>query len=252
MIRFKKQIILMVLVIVSMFVVYSYGFVNENVPYGTTGKGVIVVRSAYIASVVKGTGVSEWECYTLMGSDLVKNVGRTNNFMIDKAVVQLGNISQPSDYVGSGYDKGHLVPAEDMERDAMLESETFLMSNMSPQLPGFNRGIWKRLENKVRVWAKEKGEINICDGPIYNDITKVKMIGADKVFVPDAFFKIVVDINLNAIGFIMPNKSSTSNLFNYAVPIRMIEQKTGINFDDALDQATQDKMETTVNLNGWK
>tara|TARA_B100001964_G_C13817459_1_gene415816 strand:- start:195 stop:395 length:201 start_codon:yes stop_codon:yes gene_type:complete len=49
-----------------------------------------------------------------------------------------------SEYRGSGYDRRYLCPAAAM-------SETFYMSNMSPQVPDFNRGAWKKLEGKVRV-----------------------------------------------------------------------------------------------------
>ena len=250
--RLKQCVAGVVFIVVSLVSVCSYGFVNDNVPYGTTGKGQVVVRKGYVISVVKGTGVSEWECYTLLGTNLVKNVARSNNFKADDEVISMGDVSHASDYNRSGYDKGHLVPADDMSRDETLEDETFLMSNMSPQLPGFNRGVWKRLENKVREWAVEREYVNVCDGPIYNDITKVKTIGADKVFVPDAFFKIVVDNNYNAIGFVMPNHSSDSDLFSFAVSIRTIEQKTGIDFNDAFNKVQQDRMETKVNVVGWK
>jgi len=60
------------------------------------------------------------------------------------------------DYSGNGYDRGYLCPTGDMKLNLTSMSETFYMSNMSPQNPSFNRGIWETLESRVRTWALEK------------------------------------------------------------------------------------------------
>ena len=72
------------------------------------------------------------------------------------------------DYKGSGYDRGHLCPAGDMSFDSIAMRESFLMSNMSPQLPGFNRGIWNSLEQKIRNWGLLRYAI-YNSGPIFYD-----------------------------------------------------------------------------------
>jgi endonuclease G len=54
------------------------------------------------------------------------------------------------DYKGSGYDRGHLCPAADMTLNKTSMSETFYLSNMSPQMPGFKLGKWSTLEDQVR------------------------------------------------------------------------------------------------------
>jgi endonuclease G len=54
------------------------------------------------------------------------------------------------DYEKSGYDRGHLAPAADMGFSKITMAESFYYSNMSPQVPGFNRGIWKQLEEQTR------------------------------------------------------------------------------------------------------
>ena len=76
--------------------------------------------------------------------------------------------AKPSDYVKSGYDRGHLCPAGDMTQSVEAMSETFYMSNMSPQVPGFNRGIWKSLEEQVRKWGKEE-QIHVVTGPVFEN-----------------------------------------------------------------------------------
>jgi len=52
------------------------------------------------------------------------------------------------DYYKSGYDRGHLCPAGDMKFSKVAMSESFFMSNMSPQHPSLNRGRWKQLKVK--------------------------------------------------------------------------------------------------------
>jgi len=68
------------------------------------------------------------------------------------------------DYQGSGYDRGHLAPAGDMSWSSQTMEESFFYSNMSPQVPGFNRGIWERLEDQVREWAIENQDIYVVTG----------------------------------------------------------------------------------------
>lgn len=72
------------------------------------------------------------------------------------------------------------APAADMAHSAEAMEETFLMSNISPQLPVFNRGIWKSLEKLVRDWG-EKERIYIVTGPVFKD-NKGKSVGLELPF----------------------------------------------------------------------
>ena len=80
-----------------------------------------------------------------------KKFKRKNDFRIDPVVKTVS--ATPADYRNSGYDRGHLCPAGDMAFSEIAMSESFYMSNISPQVPSFNRGIWKTLEQKVRDWS---------------------------------------------------------------------------------------------------
>lgn len=98
-------------------------------------------------------------CYYLTGDRVNGTIGRTDNFRPDP-LVETGSASL-ADYKGSGYDRGHLAPAGDMKWSQKVMSESFFMSNMSPQTPGFNRGIWRSLESLVRTWAAENEDIYV-------------------------------------------------------------------------------------------
>jgi len=79
-----------------------------------------------------------------------------------------------------------MAPAGAMKWSARAMSESFLLSNMVPQVGvGFNRHIWKSLETKVRKWTSERGELYIVTGPIFDG--NHKAIGDNKVAVPTHF-----------------------------------------------------------------
>ena len=111
-------------------------------------------------------------------------------------------------------------------------SESFLMSNMTPQRPGFNRGIWKRLEAWVRDQALQNQEVYVVTGPVLTD-GPYQEIGPNGVDIPKRYFKVILDYKepgFKAIGFILPNKKSSLPLSDYAVPVDQVEDITGLDF----------------------
>lgn len=174
-------------------------------------------------------------------SDLVP---RYNRFLPDPDLKK-GERAELADYKGSGYDRGHMAPAADMHWDKQAMVECFYLSNMVPQVgKGMNQGIWKDLEEYVRKWAIERGEVYVFTGPIYDRV--FKRIGKNMVAVPSQLYKIIYDpYKAEAIAFIMPNeKLNSKDMPNYIVTIRDIESKTGLDFLSNLDQQVQVLIET--------
>jgi len=195
---------------------------------------------------------AKWVAYCLT-AEMVDNKAeeRTNNFRIDKDVTT-GSAS-PEDYKKSGYDRGHLCPAGDMCWSAQAMSESFLMSNMSPQVPAFNRGIWKKLETDVREWAKKDNEIYIIAAGVLED--SLPTIGLDKVTVPRYYYKIILDYTLpeyKAIAFVMPNAGIKQSVFDFAVSIDSVEHLTGIDFFPALPDSLEDYLESHIDIEKWE
>ena len=119
---------------------------------------------------------------------------------------------------------GHLANSESIDQSIAANSETFLMSNMAPQLPGFNRAIWKGLENKERRMAEKYGEVWVITGPIYSK--PMKHIG--RAPIPDAFFKVIY-FDSNSEAYLIPHmKLKTTKLNNYKVPVESVEAVTGL------------------------
>ena len=115
-------------------------------------------------------------------------------------------------------------------KDAMDES--FLMSNMSPQDPGFNRGIWRTLEELVRDWAAENEEVYVVTGPVLID-GPYEPIGENEVAIPKRFYKVILDYKepeLKAIGFIQLNEKVAKPPSTYFVSVDVVEQVTDLDF----------------------
>lgn len=212
----------------------------------------IIKHTAFTLCYSEPHEQAKWVAYQLT-AEMCENNGeeRTNNFRIDEDV-KTGSAS-PDDYKKSGFDRGHLCPAGDMGWSEQTMSESFFMSNMSPQRPGFNRGIWKKLETDVRGWAKKNNEIYIVTAGVLED--SLPTIGEDKVAIPRYYYKVILDYKkpeYKAIGFILANEGSKQSVFDFAVTIDSVEHLTGIDFFPALPDSLEHFLESHINLEKWE
>ncbi|MTI30603.1 DNA/RNA non-specific endonuclease, partial [Xanthovirga aplysinae] len=210
----------------------------------------IVEHSYYTLNYEEAYEQASWVAYKLTEDHLEPNYKRTDNFRADPLIHT--NSADRSDYKRSGYDRGHLAPAADFSWDATAMSESFLMSNMSPQSPEFNRGIWKKLEEKTRTWAKRNDELYVVTGPVLRK--GLKKIGKNKVAVPKYYYKVILDIRepeIKAIGFLMENKGSEKDLKSFAIPIDKIEKISKLDFFPLLPDSLEQALESKVRLKGW-
>lgn len=208
----------------------------------TNPNGAIVQHKYYALSYVEKYELPEWCAYELTATRLKQPwVDRTNDFRPDPKV-ETGS-SALDDYRRSRYDRGHIVPAADMafSNDAM--SETFFLSNIAPQESGFNKGVWRELEELSRDWAKRFKHLYVVTGPVLTQPIKF-WIGENQVAVAPAFYKVLLDLSepeLKAIGFIIPNQTSTEALSSFAVSVDEVEALTGINFFQNLMEPNLEK-----------
>lgn len=122
---------------------------------------------------------------TEVAQERVKKTERTNDFRPDKRVV---NAPTPDDYTNTGYDRGHMVAAANAD-DPVEMSDTFLMTNMTPQLPSVNRVAWKNLEERVRSTPFKWVITGAYYGPTIT-CGPVKCIGKRQVPVPIMLYKV--------------------------------------------------------------
>lgn len=218
-----------------------------TVPAGDT----VIHHTYYTLSYNERYEQPDWVMYKLVKDSLLlpKNP-RKDHFRSDPEV-HSGSAS-PADYKKSGYDRGHLLPAAAMSWSKSALSETFFMSNMSPQAPQFNRGIWKQLESRVRDWAVEDGELYVITGPVLKG--DLPTIGANEVAVPQYYYKVILDYRepeVKAIAFVLSNEKHTEPLQTFAVPIDSVEHLTGIDFFAPLPDTWEDSLETQVDISAW-
>lgn len=213
---------------------------QEFIP--TTNKGYLVHHDFYTMSYVEEYEQAEWT-FHLICKKCYGSAVRKNNFREDPKISTIS--AQIADYAGSGYDRGHLVPAGDMSRNEIAMSESFFMSNMSPQIPAFNRGIWQKLEGQLRSWSFEFDTMYVVTGPIIN--FGYKTIGKNQVAVPQFYFKAIFLKNSEImIGFILPNQESNAALYNYQVTIDQIEKITNLDIFASLDDRIERIMESRL------
>lgn len=225
---------------------------NNYLPTSTTNQ--IIQHQYYTMSYSEEHEQPEWVAYELKQEQFQKKgVGRTDNFRPDPKVKTKS--AYPSDYKRSGYDRGHLVPAGDMKFDERAMSETFYMSNMSPQIRNFNGGIWRELEETTRDWAKKYKHLYVVSGPVLT-VSTIDEIGRNQVSVPRTYYKVLLDLTkpeTKGIGFILDNKVNDKHLSNFAVTINEVEQLTGIDFfHQLLSPEEEETLESQVDIGRWK
>ena len=210
----------------------------------------IVKHTYYTLSFNESYEQANWVYYTLTDSMVLNSgVERSNKFKIDKKVITLS--AKSSDYTKSGYDRGHLCPAGDMGFNRVAMEESFLMSNISPQAPDFNRGIWKELESQVREWAKKEHRLYVVTGPVFKN--NKGSIGKEEVLVPGYFYKIIYDPTdePKLITFVLPNEKSDLPLTDFAIATDEAEKLTGFDFFSQLPDDQENMLESRVQLAGW-
>lgn len=222
----------------------------KSVDYLPVPSKDIVRHAYYTLSYNEKCEQANWVYYTLTDSMVIQGgQERSNKFRYDKMVPS--GSAKTSDYTKSGYDRGHLCPAADMDFSRIAMEESFLMSNISPQAPEFNRGIWKDLETEVRNWAKKEHKILVVTGPVFNE--NKGTIGEDKVVVPGSFFKIVYEETdePKMIAFVLPNRKSDRPLTDFVVTIDEAEKLTGYDFFSQLPDGLENKLESRIDLSVW-
>lgn len=247
-----RQIIIFVFLLISVGCVFAQskttGYANPKTKKGEQ----VICHQAYCFVYSESHEQAKWVAYKLTSDMLESAVKRNNKFILDPEVIT--ETANNKDYKGSGYDKGHLAPAADMCFSQIAMEESFYFSNISPQDPGFNRGIWKSLEKETREYAKKLDKVYITTGPVLKD--GLIEIGENKVDVPEEYYKAILYISdtcIEAIAFVLPNKKIDSDkLFQYAVSIDKLEKTIDLNLYHKLPFLIEKRTEKNLNIQFWQ
>ena len=217
-------------------------------PTSTTNQ--IIHHQNYSLSYSEPHEQAEWVAYELKASHISSTNHKRPYFEIDEAVKT--GAAHWRNYKNSGYDKGHLCPAGDRRFTKEAHDETFLTSNISPQEHEFNSGVWNRLEQKVRYWAKKNDGIFIVTGGVLKD--NLKTIGEGKVAVPNQFYKIILDNTngkIKVLAFLVNHQDSDLPLYKFVVSVDEVEALTGIDFFPELEDTIENKLEASSSYKNW-
>lgn len=199
---------------------------------------------------------SVWVAHVLTRADAAAgSAERSDSFTVDPAVSGRGwPGARTSDYAGSGYDRGHLVPSADRVGSQAENDATFRLSNIAPQHPALNRGVWNSLEQQIRRLAARVDSLWIVTGTL--DAPTPPRIGAGDIAVPEAFYKVILARRgtggYRAIAFVVPNGEPASADFKaYATAVDRVEERAAIDFYPALPEPIEEAAERTAELRDW-
>ena len=236
----------------SMCFAQDIDFHNIEIPRITVERSDrVITHKGYTVSYNYDWKIPNWVAYELTDEEVMGEVPRYDRFKPDPMVPQ-GMTATTDDYKHSGYDRGHMAPAADMKWDEQVMKESFYLSNICPQNPNLNGGVWKNLEEQVRELALQKGKIFVVCGPIVNDTSET--IGANKVVVPQAFYKVLLietKGDIHTIGFVYENISGKKPMSTYAMSVDEVEEMTDIDFFPSLPDEIENKTEAEVDFSQW-
>uniref|UniRef100_A0A0M3IEC5 Endonuclease n=1 Tax=Ascaris lumbricoides TaxID=6252 RepID=A0A0M3IEC5_ASCLU len=236
---------------------------SEIMRYGFPGFDNLRTFEDYVLSYDQRNRTAHWVVEHLCPSRMVydPSVDRSKcAFRADESIHEYFR-SQNDDYNKSGYDRGHLAAAGNHRRTQSSVDQTFLLSNMSPQVGrGFNRDKWNELEKYVRKLARKNANVYVCTGPLYlprlesdgNLYVKYKVIGKNNVAVPTHFFKVVlVEVakdKFDLEAYVLPNEAIPDSmpLSSFQTPLDAIERAAGFLIFDKLPK------KAIRNVNGKK
>ena len=211
----------------------------------------IIKHTGYTLSYNEEYELPAYVAYELTKDEVLGGEERSDSFKADDSV-RTGS-AELDDYRGSGYDRGHMAPAADFKWSEEAMSDTFYLSNMCPQDPSFNRGIWAELEAVVRTMAYDNEKIYVVTGPVLTD-GPYETIGENEVAVPKRFYKTILDYTdpeIKAIGFVLPNENSDKSLQSFAMTVDEVEKITGIDFYPALPDDQEEEIEGRMRTSDW-
>jgi endonuclease G, mitochondrial len=214
----------------------------------------LIVRDQYALSYHRDRGTPNWVAWHLQASDMGSTPRYSGPFMTDTSLPEGWYRVTHTDYSGSGYDRGHMTPSADRTASVTDNQATFILTNILPQAPDNNQGLWAQFEDYTRSLVQGGNEVYIVAG----GTGSLGTLANGRLNIPSAVWKVllvlpaaegddVARISADAlvIAIWTPNDASVSGTAwqDYQTTVRCVEQRTGLDFFTALDRALQNALE---------
>lgn len=225
----------------------------------------VVCHLAYCLSFDQKYKTAKWTTHIIAPEIEFGRNTRSNDFREDSLIK--GGTSVESDYFikitapdgskkydGFGYDRGHLAPSADFKWSSQALSESYFYSNMTPQLPNFNRKIWASVEAFCRDYVvNNKQKVYIVTAPILHDSLLRIERSTNKIPIPEYHYKIMADMDhKRGIVFLMPQETNDYPMESFVITIDSLEKITGINYYPKLSKEDELLIESKTDISLWR
>ena len=232
---------------------------GNPVPHKLVGPYHVLVNDGYVSGYDAGIQDPRWVETRFFAVSNPASAARPEEFSTDERIEPEHQVDTHY-WTRSGYDRGHMAPNWGVSicygRQAQVES--FLLTNVIPQSPALNRGLWETLEKIIsNDYAERFGQVWVICGPIFG--SNLGTLKDGKVLIPDACYKIVLRVDQNGsphcLAFEMPQDlpmgHQQRDLLQYLTTIAKIEQDTGIGFFPELPAELRTVVENDVETRMW-
>lgn len=207
----------------------------------------LLLKPQFSLSFNRGRGIANWVSWHLDRS-WRGDASRTKTFRPDTDLPTGYSTVRTADYERTGFDRGHLCPSEDRDSSPEANAATFVLSNVVPQAPSLNRGVWKSLEDYARKRVDEGNEAYIVAGVTGSGGTgeqgRTTSLANGKITVPAYCWKVVlllpngdndlqrINANTQVVAVWMPNQQTASGQTwsTYRLTVSELEQRIGLRF----------------------
>ncbi len=211
---------------------------------------VIIMRTSYTVSYNPSLKLPNWVAWHLTAEHADGEIKRFGGYVEDEEVPEPRATNE--DYKNTEWTHGHMCPAGDNKWDSIAMRESNLLTNICPQHRSLNSGLWNKIEQDCRKWAKRYGDVYIVCGPVLLN-REHETIGENKVVVPEAFFKVILCLQgePKAIGFVIRNNEGTKKKDQFINTVDDVERITGMDFFPALPDDIEEKVESFADTSQW-
>jgi DNA/RNA endonuclease G (NUC1) len=214
----------------------------------------LIARNQYALSYHRDRGIPTWVSWHLEASDLGSAARYSGPFITDTSLPDGWYRVSHTDYTGSGYDRGHMTPSGDRTASDAANQATFILTNILPQAPANNQGLWAQLEDHARSLVRAGNEVYLVSGGVGSRGT----LADGRLTIPESLWKVMLVLPAadgddaarvtpatQVIAIWTPNDASVQGRAwqDYQTSVRCVEQRTGLDFFSAVDRAVQDAIE---------